>query len=106
MTHQPIVCAMICQRNAAAWTSDHLSAMFTGNKGVIPSAIEQQNRLFFSFQVFFKRLYQLIAERCCIAGGQLLVHIRNNDFRQLCISIAMRQGLQRISAVFSHKVTL
>jgi hypothetical protein len=62
VAHQPVVGAVIGERNGTVRAAYHLAALGAFDDGVVPSAVEQQNRLLALLQIEVEFIHQHTAQ--------------------------------------------
>ena len=86
-----LVTLMVRQTDAAVRTRIRRAAFSTGDELTRTAPVEKQNALFTAAEVFLQFGIEHGADRAGIAVSQLLLHVGNDDIRQLARVEAIRQ---------------
>ena len=105
MAHKALICAVICQRNAAIRAFIDVSAVAAADELICSAAVYEQYALLAAGEVIFKLGAQAGAELAAVSGLELLFHIDYFDRGQLHRVVSLVQleklilpGLSRIAA--------
>ena len=96
VAHQALVCAVICERNAAPWASVSIAAISAAYQLMCAAAVDEQYALLAALDILLKLIPQEAAYIAVVPAAKLALHVNYLHFGKPHIVIAVFQREERV----------